>query len=101
MRSDGWSGYKIINNNFNSWDKIVCKTTEEKAKTFKWINIVISNFKGIIRGVYHGVRAKHYQNYFDEFCYRFNRRKVFNELFDRLLFASVVSKVLTYSELVG
>ncbi|TSA24916.1 DDE transposase, partial [bacterium] len=44
---------------------------------------------------------KHLQSYLDEFCYRLNRRFFENQLFDRLLNASVLSKGITYAELTG
>lgn len=101
IRTDGWSGYIPCETEFKNHESIICKTLEEKESMFKWIHIMISNFKGFILGVYRGVKSKHYQKYFDEFCYRFNRRIVFDELFNRLLYSATVSKVLTYSELIG
>ena len=100
LRTDGWKGYLPCDNEFKNRLQIICKSNEEKLATFKWIHIVISNFKGIVRGVYHGVKSKNYQYYFNEFAYRFNRRNVFDELFNRLLCATVNSKVLTFAELI-
>ena len=101
IRTDGWNGYVPCDNDYKNRIAIKCKTNEEKQKTFKWIHIIISNFKGIIRGVCHGVKSKHYQHYFDEFAYRFNRRNMFDQLFNRLLCTAVTSKTLTYAELIG
>lgn len=101
IRTDGWAGYVPCDDDYKNRIAIKCKTNEEKQKTFKWIHILISNFKGIIRGVCHGVKSKHYQQYFNEFAYRFNRRSMFAQLFNRLLFTAATSKVLTYSELIG
>jgi len=36
-----------------------------------------------------------------EFCFRFNRRNVKSELFNRLLVSCLASVVITYPELVG
>ena len=31
-------------------------------------------FEGFLQRTYHGLGKKHLQSYFDEFCFRFNRR---------------------------
>jgi len=46
-----------------------------------------------------GLDKKHLQAYLDEFCYRFNRRKWQDQLFNRLLHACAVGPVVTYAEL--
>jgi len=65
-----------------------------------WLHKVISNVKAFIAGTYHGLDKKHLQNYFDEFTYRFNRRKWPQELFMRLLQACVSAKSITYKQIV-
>lgn len=50
-----------------------------------WVHRVIANLKRYLLGTYHGVSAQHLQEYLDEFCYRFNRRRVEAELPVRLL----------------
>lgn len=65
----------------------------------KWLNIVVSNAKAFIMGTYHGLDGKYLQSYLDEFCYRFNRRRWENQLFERLLNACINYKPAIYSEL--
>lgn len=48
---------------------------------------MIGNAKTFINGTYHGTSTKHLQMYLSEFCYRFNRRKMGGDIFDRLLVA--------------
>ena len=49
------------------------------------VHTFISNLRAFVIGTYHGLGEKHLQQYLDEFCYRFNRRRHHDELFDRLL----------------
>jgi hypothetical protein len=58
---------------------------EDKEEFLKMLHTVISNVKAYIQGTYHGLGSKHLQSYFDEYCFRFNRRFNPNEIFDRLL----------------
>ncbi|MEI6859781.1 MAG: transposase, partial [Shewanella sp.] len=41
-----------------------------------WVHIAIGNLKAFLLGTFHGVSGKYLQEYLDEFCYRFNRRKM-------------------------
>jgi transposase-like protein len=66
-----------------------------------WLHVLISNLKALIGGTYHGLDKKHLQRYFDEFCYRFNRRIFVNQLFNRLLEACASTTTITYAQLVG
>lgn len=74
-----------------------------KANTYPdWlisIHIIIGNVKNFINGTYHGLGTKHLQAYLDEFSYRFNRRSFHSQLFNRLLFATLSAKPISFSEL--
>ena len=61
------------------------KVDEELAK----VHIVISNFKSILAGTFHGVSHRYLQEYIDEFMFRFNRRSWELQLPDRLPQAAV------------
>ncbi len=50
-----------------------------------WVHIAIGNLKTFLLGTFHGVSGKFLQEYLDEFCYRFNRRFVENQIPNRLL----------------
>jgi hypothetical protein len=54
-----------------------------------WIFKVISNAKKIIIGIHHYIHDSFFQNYLDEFCYKFNRRFDQKKLFERLVVAAV------------
>ena len=67
----------------------------------RWPRVIISNLKTLIAGTYQGLDKKHLQRYFNEFCYRFNRRSLGNQLFNRLLSACIATSTITYAQLVG
>lgn len=74
---------------------------EEDPEHLLWLHKVISNLKAFIAGTYHGLEKKHLQRYFDEFAYRFNRRKFGTQIFMRLLKACVSTSTITYKQLVS
>ena len=74
---------------------------ENNPKHLHWLHVIISNFKAFVAGTYHGLDKKHLQRYFDEFCWRFNRRRFSNQFFNRLLEACASTTAITYSQLVG
>ena len=62
------------------------KTPPEKVDEWlPWVHIVISHLKRFILGTYHGVSGQFLQEYVNEFCYRFNRRRWEKELPARLM----------------
>lgn len=82
--SDGHTSYKPLSNiGYTHESRSYYK--EDKEDFLKMLHIIIGNAKAYIQGTYHGIGGKHLQSYFDEFCFRFNRRFNPNEIFDRLL----------------
>lgn len=65
------------------------------------VHTYISNLKAFIQGTHHGLGETHLQQYLDEFCYRFNRRKHRHEMFDRLLLACLEKEETPFSALTG
>ena len=63
------------------------------------VHIYISNLRSFVMGTYHGLDEIHLQQYLDEFCYRFNRRRHYHELFDRLLLACLEKEEMPFSAL--
>ncbi|MDR1733595.1 MAG: IS1595 family transposase [Oscillospiraceae bacterium] len=64
-----------------------------------WLRTVVSNIKLLFNGTYHGLDARHMQRYLNEAAYRFNRRKMEDCIFDRLLTAMPGSAHITYRQL--
>ena len=57
-----------------------------------WVHIAISNAKRMILDIFHDIKPEYLQSYLNEFCYKFNRRYFGENLFDRLIIASVSYK---------
>jgi len=101
VRTDGLSSYKALNKegyeqqpeNFDP---------ENHPEHLHWLHMIVSNLKAFITGTYHGLDRKHLQRYVNEFCYRFNRRRFGNRIFQRLLSVCAFTPIIiTYAQLVG
>jgi len=64
------------------------QTTKE---TLKWVHIAISNAKRNFVGTYHKIKKKYLQLYLNEFVYKLNRRYFGEQIFDRLVIASIIA----------
>jgi len=85
-------GSKIITDNYRGYNRLLETGNEHENVVFdlngtqyKNLHIVISNLKSFVLGTYHGLGSEYLQSYLDEFCYRFNRRKTHDILFNKLL----------------
>lgn len=95
--TDGWASYNVVG---PMGHEHVRESSDAGANAaLKWVHILASNSKAFLLGTFHGIGRKHLQSYLDEFCYRFNRRRWEEELFDRLVTACANSGGVTYSEL--
>ena len=101
IRTDGLSAYNALEKedyehqpeNFDP---------ENRPEHLRWLHVIVSNLKAFIAGTYHGLDKKHLQRYFNEFCYRFNRRRFGNQLFNRLLsVCASMTATITYYQRVG
>ena len=107
LKTDGWKAYSIADKLGHEHQVIKIDGSGKKAhQIFKWVHILAANLKAFIEGTLHGLDKKHLQAYLDEFCYPqlnwgLNRRFFENQLFDRLLYASITSKGITYADLRG
>jgi len=88
--SDGYKGYAKLKEIIATHLILVEPNKSKSAKQFPWVNRVISNSKKVLLGVHHNViNEKYIQNYFNEFCYKFNRRYFGNQLHQRLVLAAI------------
>ncbi len=78
---------------------IVTGGGHKAVETFPWVHTFIGNLKRMLLGTYHSVSPKHLDRYLAAFVYRANRRWMEANLFDRLVFAAVEAKPLTFKEL--
>ena len=98
VRTDGLSVYPALEKHGFVHDPRVIK--ERRAHTIlPHVHTFISNLRAFVMGTYHGLGEKHLQQYLDEFCYRFNRRRNHDELFDRLLRACLEKEEMPFSVL--
>jgi transposase-like protein len=98
VKTDGLPAYNVIAENGHTHQKNIVKG--KMAHTvLKWSHTLVSNAKAFILGTFHGIAKKHLQDYLDEFCYRFNRRRWEGQLFDRLVTACAACPIITFSEL--
>jgi len=49
-----------------------------------WVRIAISNAKRTLLGISHKIKGRYLQIYRNELCYKLNRRRYGERLFDRL-----------------
>jgi hypothetical protein len=98
------SAAEIYTDGLNAYEKLsevgykhheIKFSPEENLDHLHWLHTIISNVKAFIGGMYHGLDRKHLQRYFDEFCYRFNRRKFEGQFFNRLLLACIQETFIT------
>jgi transposase-like protein len=75
------------------------KVFDADSEALRWLHTVISNSKSFVQGTFHGLDKKHLQSYLDEFCYRFNRRKLGGDIYKKLLSAVVEASPIRYAEL--
>lgn len=57
------------------------------SKVLPWVHIVISNAKRLLLDIHHDIKLEFLQSYLDEFCYKFNRRKL--DVFERLMYTCI------------
>jgi len=84
VKTDKWAGYIPLKNDYN-----ITQVKSEKGKNFPMLHVQIMNIKSWLRGIHHKVSGFHLQAYFDEFCFKFNRRQwtysIFHKLVERMM----------------
>lgn len=102
IKTDGLQVYKFLKTlGYEHVREVISGSGMKAHDLLKWVHIIAGNVKAWLNGTFHGIDKKHLQLYLDEFCYRLNRRFFEDQLFDRLLNACVLSKGITYAELIG
>jgi hypothetical protein len=100
VRSDGLQVYPPLEHHGFVHDRNPVKKRKAHL-VLPHVHTYISNLRSFVMGTHHGLDEIHLQQYLDEYCYRFNRRKHENELFDRLLLACIEKAETPFSALVG
>lgn len=86
VTTDQWSGYRPLKKVFKN---LVQVPSGKKGGNFPELHRVIMNLKGWLRGMHHHVWDL--QDYLDEYCYRFNRSFMKENIFDNLMLRMVNS----------
>ena len=100
IRSDGLHVYIPLEHNGFVHDRNPVKKRKAHL-VLPHVHTYISNLRSFVMGTHHGLDEIHLQQYLDEYCYRFNRRRHEDELFDRLLLACIEKEETPFSALVG
>lgn len=87
VTTDKWAGYKPLIKNFENLTQLY---SGDKGGNFPELHRVIMNLKGWLRGMHHNV--KDLQDYLNEYCYRFNRSFMKENIFDNLLNRMIINK---------
>lgn len=103
LYSDEWQGYKVVNKVYNH--HVVDHGHGIYVNGGAYTNTIEAfwgNFcKRSINGIYNFISRKHMQKYFDEFCFRYNTRKVSNDERICELIANCRGTRITYKQLVA
>lgn len=98
VRTDGLSVYPALENHGFVHDRN--PVGKRKAHVvLPHVHTFISNLRSFVMGTHHGLDETHLQQYLDEFCWRFNRRKCHHEMFDRLLLACLEKEEMPFCDL--
>ncbi len=80
VTTDKWAGYAPLEKDFENLVRI---SSGKKGSNFPELHRAIMNLKGWLRGVHHHVNDL--QDYLDEYCYRFNRSFMKEQIFENLM----------------
>lgn len=85
----GWRAYNFLEKGYDhNAQKAPGGWRSAKVPTFRWVNTVLGNQKGNLKGVTRWVSRVHLDRYLAEFQYRFNRRFDMKSILGRLIHAA-------------
>ena len=99
IKTDKFKSYHWLKDGDYQHTPVRIYDPKKTLKYLPWVHIIIGNIKGIIKGVHHGVSSKHLHRYLTEFCYRFNRRFIENNMFKNLINICSTTNTVTLAEL--
>ena len=101
LRTDGGSPFLPLTDQGFRHDPHPGMTPAEMDRVLPWVSTITANLKRFMVGTHHLEAPKHLQRFLDEFSYRFNRRGVQGQCFDRLLTACVTTGSVMEADLRG
>lgn len=99
FRTDGGVSFPALKELGFGHDPHPKMTPKEMDRFLPWVSTVTANAKRFMLGTHHQESPRHLQRFLDEFSYRFNRRWVQGQLFDRLLTACATTGSIKSAEL--
>jgi len=96
ITTDGFSSYRSQNLKKDYFHDFANFNKNHKDSNVKWLHILISNAKAFKLGTFHGLDRNNLQAYLNEFCYRFNRRKIPYLMFEKLQNSMFVTVPIGY-----
>ena len=94
--TDKWRGYTPLCTEWN-----IVQTKSKPGENFNLMHRFIQQLKGWLRGTHHHASQRHIQAYLDEYCYRFNRHRFKQNIFDNIIMKMVNAKPVTYKSLIS
>lgn len=101
LRTDGGLPFPALTQLGHQHEPHPKMTPAEMDRWLPWVSTITANLKRFIVGTHHLEAPRHLQRFLDEFTYRFNRRWVHGQCFDRLLTACATTGSVRYADLVG
>ena len=101
LRTDGGLPFPTVTDLGFRHDPHPGMTPGEMDQVLPWVSTITANLKRFIVGTHHLEAPRHLQRFLDEFTYRFNRRWVHGQCFDRLLTACATTGSITVADLRG
>lgn len=96
FRSDAWGAHHVVMR-FGHHIKMEQMSKSELNENLRCVSLAVSHAKRFFKGTYHHFCKMHIQRYLDEFCYRWNRRHLFDQIPLHLLTACILHGPLQYT----
>ena len=99
IRTDGWSGYKILDDTYYRWEPEVLGSPEAASDVHPWVHVVFRNLKMVLNATHAGVSPTRLKHYLKGFEFRFNHRGFVGSIFYSAVRASIRSEPITWRKL--
>lgn len=94
IKTDGFATYDAFRKEYDLEENY-----SNKGLNFPEIHFHILNFKSWLRGIHHKCRKNYFQNYLDEFHYKFNRRNSRKTIFNNIVKKFIAEVPLPYKKI--
>jgi hypothetical protein len=99
FRSDAWQAHDVVMQ-FGHRIKMSHIPNACQDQELPCMSLAITHAKRFLLGTFHQFCKRHLQRYLDEFCYRWNRRHLAQQLASHLLTACTLCSPITYASLI-